>query len=201
MDGMRRRRKRARFVALAAAPMDQLLLALFFVLGGSVGASLARCCVGQLDAELRTYIDLFFELLPQREVTPALLWDTVSAYLRASVLAFLCGFAPWGAAVLPLLCLTQGFLFSFSACSFAAVLGRRRFGVLMALFLPRFIVVLPCTLLLAGVSLRRARELAAGRLKSGVGWPRFGVCCFILLLACVLELRLLPQILSALSGI
>lgn len=201
MDGMRRRRKRARFVALAAAPLDQLLLALFFVLGGAAGASLSRRCGGQLSDELSAYIALFFELVPQREVTMRLLWCTASAYLRASVLAFLCGLTAWGAAVLPLLCLVQGFLFSFSACAFAAVLGRGQFGVLLALFLPRLCVVLPCTLLLSGASLRRARELAAGRAKSGADWLRFGVCCLILLLGCMLELRLLPQILSALSGV
>lgn len=199
MNGMNRRRKRARFVALAAAPLDQLLLALFFVLGGVAGVSLSRRCAGQLDGELRAYITLFFELLPQRSVTPELLWCTASAYLRASLVAFLCGFVAWGVAVLPLLCLTQGFLFSFSLCSFAAVLGRESFGVLLALFLPRFLVALPCTLLLAGASLHRARELAAGRAKSKVGWLRFILCCVVLLFACVLELRLLPHALSTLT--
>lgn len=199
MNGIRRRKRRARFVALAAAPLDVLLPALLFALGGLAGAALSRRCTEQLGEELETYISLFFALPTQREVTLGLLWRTVLLYLRGAVLAFLCAFAAWGAAALALLCAAQGFLFSFSLCSLAAVLGREGFGVLLALFLPRLCAVLPCTLLLAEASLRRVRVPPAQRESGAALWLRFGLCCVFLLLMCVLELRLLPRVLSALT--
>lgn len=199
VNGIRRRKRRARFFALAAAPLDLLLPALFFALGGLTGAVFSRRCIGRIEEELGTYISLFLTLLPQREVTFDLLWRTASVYLRGAAAVFLCAFAAWGAAAVAAVCLTQGFLFSFSLCSFAAVLGREGFGVLLALFLPRLCAVLPCTLLLAEASLRRVRVPHAQRESGAALWLRFGLCCVFLLLACFAELRLLPRVLSALT--
>lgn len=196
---MKQSRKRARFVALAAAPLDTLLPALFFLLGGAAGAALSRRSIGQFGAELGEYVAAFLAILPQRELTFRLLWRTVWAYLRGAVLTFACGFSAAGLAALPLLCAAQGALLSFSVCSFAAVLGRGRFGVLLSLFLPRLCAVLPCVFLLARASLCRARLLATHRAAGAAGWGRFLVCCVFLLLACLLELRLLPRLLSALA--
>lgn len=195
----KRKRNAARIVALAAARVEALLLALFFMLGAGLSLALVCRCREQLCTRLGEYVTAYFSLLPQRGLTARGALGTLWVYLRGTVLAFTLGFCSLGVAALPLLCMAQGFLLGFALFGFAAVLGRSGFALTAALFTLRLLTVPPCTLLCAVASMEASRALAGlspGKLRRTRGGAerarRFGRCCLCLLCACALELWLLP---------
>ena len=151
----------------SGAPARPLLLVtLFFAAGSLAGFLVSRHCGSAAEAELR---DFLRQTLENRGggFSPALFAATLLSYFRAPLFAYLLGFSSLGVLLLPLLCGVQGFTAAFSLLSLAGILERERFLLLPLLFAVRFAVLIPCTLLLAGRSLRGAWGLAAYSLGMG----------------------------------
>jgi len=135
--------------------------------------------------------------------------QTVLAFLRGPLFAFLLGFASVGVVLLPLLCVSQGFLYSFSLFCCVSTMGRELFFPILLLFALRFLTVLPCMILLSEAALSNSWALASYSLGKGkraksarYGAPyfiRFAFCCAVLLLGAVLELWLVPRVLVSLG--
>lgn len=186
-------------------PVPMLVLSAFVVLGVILGYVLSLRSLHASGDELKRYFDAFLSSGAKRSFSARALGETLACYFRAPVVVFLLGFASIGVAAVPLVCVCQGFLLSYSLFCFALSLGRGSFPLLLALFGIRLITVLPCTLLLGSVSLDKSRALlllslgGGGRGRAiGYGsayWYRFGVCCVCLLAAALLELWLVPQFL------
>ena len=199
--------RRLRYVTVDILPLRALLLALFLVFGILCGYVLSGRCGAELSEELRRYLDAYVAGAAERSLTGEAVFRTLVCYLRASVIAFLLGFASIGVIALPLLFAAQGFVLSFSLFSFALALGRESFVLLPAIFALRLLFVLPCTFLTGTAALEKSYSLAAFTLGGGKRvrpvsypasyWYRFAVCCVCLLLGCVLELWLLPLFLAA----
>ena len=94
---------------------------------------------------LRRYAGLVAESGPTQASLPM----AAAAYLREPAVIFLLGFCTFGAAVLPLVCLWQGFTLSFAVACFAASLGRDGVLLSLAAFGIRGVILIPCTLLTA----------------------------------------------------
>ena len=206
MTGLAKARK-LRYVTVEILPLRSLLLALFLVCGVLCGYALAGRCGEELSEELRRYLDAYVAGIAARSLTGEAAVRTLACYLRASVAAFLLGFASIGVIALPLLFAAQGFVLSFSLFSFALAVGRESFVLLPAIFALRLLFVLPCTFLIGTAALEKSCSLAAFTLGGGkrvrpvsypaAYWYRFAVCCVCLLFGCVLELWLLPLFLAA----
>ena len=204
----RRSRTRVSCVSLQKVPAASLALAAFFLLGVLLGRALAVRCAETMGAELRHYLESYMALHASGGLSAAAAWKTLLCFFRAPVLVFVLGFASLGVALIPCVCAAQGFLFSFSLFCFAAGLGQDGFFLLLALFAVRFLIVLPCTLLLGSAAWEAACSLAALSLGGGKRmkpaayggrcWSRFGVTCVCLCLGAALELWLVPHVLARL---
>lgn len=200
------RARRLRYVTVDILPLRSLVLALFLVLGVGCGYACSARCAAETGLELRRYFEAYTAVASQRALTPETVARTIICYLRAPLLAFLLGFASIGAAALPLLFASQGFVLSFSLFCFAGAMGREGFALAAALFAIRLLFVLPCTFLIGTAALERSCALAA--LAAGGGKRlrqtgscasylyRFAVCCVCLLSGCALELWLVPLLLA-----
>ena|GEM_PF-104767 len=197
--------RRLRYVTVDAAPLRALLLSLFLFSGILAGYAFSARFSGGAGSELRRYLESWLTLPPERSVSSETAFRTAVCFFRAPVLAFLLGFASIGVVGLPILFAAQGFLLSFSLCSFAGALGRESFLALPALFAIRLLFVLPCTLLLGAAALDKAGALAALSLGGkrerpptyGTAyWYRFALCCVCLLIGSALELWLVPLFLA-----
>ena len=206
MTGAARARK-LRYVTVGIVPLRALLLALFLLLGVLAGYVLAGRCAEETGGELRRYLEAYLASRAPAALTFETAARTLACFMRASVMAFLLGFASIGMLGLPLLFAAQGLTLSFSLFSFAAAMGREGFALLPALFLIRLLFVLPCTFLLGTAALDKSRALALLSLGGGkrvrpvvygaAYWYRFAVCCVCLLIGSALELWLVPLFLSA----
>lgn len=204
MTGLARSRK-LRYVSVDMLPLRSLLLALFLVSGILAGYAFALRCAPDTVEELRRYLDGYLAGAA-RPLTAETVVGTVWSYFRASLLAFLLGFASIGVIALPLLFAAQGFVLSFSLFAFALALGRESFLLLPILFGLRLAFVLPCAFLTGSAALDKSRTLAALTLGGGKRvapivygadyWYRFAVVCVCLCIGSALELWLVPALLA-----
>ena len=186
-------------------PLPLVILSVCLTVGILLGYGLAESQLSETGEELRRYFDGYV-LLTARELSVAAVLRTLLCFFRAPLLAFLLGFASIGVVLLPLLCAFEGFLFSFSLCCFASALGREGFILALALFVLRMLFVLPCTLYLSVCAIEKAKALAlltvgGGKRVRSVSygaeyWYCFGIVCVCLLIGSILELWLVPQILT-----
>ena len=190
---MKLRNRRAR---TSATPDTRfLLLCGCFLLGMAAAYPVHRRIGAESLSQLSTYVQNYAQLADGRVQQPVSLLSVAAAYLRYPLLAFLLGLSAAGVALLPLLCVAQGFFLSFSVCCFAASLGQE--GVLLALAALglRCLFVLPCTLFLAGDGFSRAcRALSPTRPKrEAVRWRALLFCVFVLLTGTVVECAIVPK--------
>lgn len=185
-------------------PLSAAALAGCVVLGVLIGHALACRSMSATGDELRRYFADYLALGAPRAFSLRALGEMLVCYFRAPLIVFLLGFSSVGLVLIPLVCVFQGFLLSFSLLCFALSLGRSGFPLLLALFGIRLAVVLPCTLVLGAAALGKARallllSLGGGRAKGvtygGAYWYRLAVCCVCLLLGALAELWLVPQFL------
>ncbi len=193
------RTRKPRHVTADAGTLCALMLALFLLLGILAGrAESARCAVD--DDALRVYLDAAI-CRSGDDLTVETAARTLWCYVRGSLCAFLLGFSSAGVVGLPLLLAAQGFVLTFSLCSFASALGRGGFLLCVALFGLRLAFVLPCTFLLGTAAMERSWALwslvGGRRVQLPALWFRFCVCGAALLLGCALELWLVPLLLAA----
>ncbi len=201
--------RKLRCTLLNSVPLRSLLLSLFLLLGIVAGfLTSGRYSVSGAD-ELRCYLDTYLAHSAAATISVGTVLRTVFCFFRAPLLAFLLGFALIGVVGVPLLFAAQGFVLSFSLFTFSAAIGRDAFLLLPTLFLLRLAVVLPCTFLLGTTAWDKARMLASCSLGAGkrvrpviygrAYWYRFLVCCVCLLIGSVLELLLVPTLLTHLG--
>ena len=205
MIGSARERK-LHYVTVDFLPLRNVLLASFLAVGVFLGYVFSNRFQAESGGELRRYLESFLSLSAQRTVSLRVAAQTAVCYFRASVPAFLLGFASIGVVALPLLFAAQGFLLSFSMFCFASVVGKSGFAILPALFAIRLLFVLPCTFVLGSAAFDKSYDLAAlmhggGKRVRGVVygsayWYRFALCCVCLSIGCALELWLEPMLLS-----
>lgn len=198
--------RKLRYVPVDNLPLRSLVLALFLVFGILLGYFFARGYGADTAQELHRYLDGCLSVSAWKKPTPGIAAQTVFCFLRATLLAFLFGFASIGVFALPLLFTVQGFVVSFSLVTYALALGQDSFALLPALFAIRLFFVLPATFLMGTAAIEKARVLAMlslGRGKRsapviyGVAYfYRFAVCCICLLLGSALELWIVPLLLA-----
>ncbi|MGM9661884.1 MAG: stage II sporulation protein M [Oscillospiraceae bacterium] len=201
---------------LKARPVERrslLLLGLFglcFLLGLYLGQVVSARQAPVVSSELSRYLTGYVELSPGYPLSLRSFLASFLVYFRYPLLAFLLGFASFGVLLLPVLSVLLAFSFSYSVCCFVAAFGER--GILLALAVLglRYVLTLPCYVLLAEQSLRTSAELAQyafGQGRRG-GAPLYGRRYFIRFLAAsavlaagaVLDVWLTPWLLQLAGG-
>lgn len=206
---MRGKENRLKSVVLTAKPVFTAAFAALFAFGVGIGYCRALRFSAASESELRHYFSSFAQIRTQDVLSADVVLQTLVIFLRGPALAFLLGFSSLGIVLLPLLCVSQGFFFSFAFFCCVGAMGRELYIPMLLLFLLRFLTVLPCTLLLSEASIANSCLLASysfgkgKRLKEArygtAYFIRFAACCAVLLLGAVLELWLIPRILIALG--
>ena len=121
-----------------------------------------------------------------------------AAYLREPAVIFLLGFCTFGAAVIPLVCLWQGFTLSFAVACFAASLGRDGVLLSLAAFGIRGVILIPCTLLTAQWAFDKALARLLGEKAAPSRRGPLAACLALLLLGTVLEVTAVPRLFALL---
>lgn len=178
-----------------------LTVCFFFVVGAVLGFVLHGMVTPTDDSGLREYVLQYAGLAAQQEDTPASLLSAALTYFRYPLLLMLLGQITAGLALIPVLCIFQGCSLAFSVACFASALGRG--GVLLALaaFGMRYLVLLPCTFLLAADYLNGAQRHLTARTgkrakkdKTYISrhYGRLALCFCLLLLGVIAELTIVP---------
>ena len=206
MIGSARARK-LRYVTVDLVPLRSLMLALFLAFGIICGHVFSEIAASGVAEKLRQYVNGYIDLSAQADLDYAAVLRTIICFYRAPIAVFFFGFSAFGVIGVPVLLFAHGFLTSFSVSAFAEAMGRESFVLLVILFSIRLVFVLPCTFSLAVAAFDKSKILAlllsggGKRTKtasSGSGyWYRFAVCLAILFLGCILELWLVPVLLSS----
>lgn len=175
------------------------LVCLLLCLGAVLGFVVCRAVPQQDRQELSDYLHQYAQATAEGRGPSASALSVGAAYFRYPLAAVLLGLTAAGLALLPVLCVVQGFFLSFSIGCFARALGRGGVYLALAAFGPRCLFVLPCTLLLTvqglSAALRRREAQRPGLPEAGY-WRRAGLCCLVLLLGAALELTLVPRLLQ-----
>ena len=176
------------------------LLALLFAVGVFMGRIFARDLPDSVGQELSDYLQQYLLLEADRSAQTVV--STAVLYLRYPILAVLLGFASIGIVLIPCLAAAFGFFASFSVSCFLSVFGADGVWLSFAAFGLRFVVTLPCFLVLAGPALGNAASLAMLSFGRGrhtapvvygrVWWLRLWVCLAILLLGVCVDLMIVP---------
>lgn len=188
-----------------------LIVCFFFALGAVTGSFAHRAVTVQDDQLLQEYLLQYAQFALQSEDMTASILSVLVVYFRYPLLVFLGGYVAFGLILIPTLCLAQGFFLSFSIGCFTSALGRSGILLLLAACGVRYVITLPCTLLLAVWALDSARHLLSmrkeGRRKrstdgASVRLWQFLICSAVLLIGVILELSMVPRFLQlALAGI
>lgn len=153
-------------IRLKARPVERRsllslgLFALCFVLGLYLGQVVSARQAAVVAPELRQYLSGYVTLSPGYPLSLRNFLASLLVYFRYPLLAFLLGFASFGALLLPLLSVLLAFSFSYSVCCFVAAFGERGLLLALAVLGLRYALTLPCYVLLAEQSLRSSAELA-----------------------------------------
>lgn|GEM_PF-219456 len=181
-----------------------LIFSLLFLMGVAAGHVVGGFITEAQRCDLYGYLFSYAQSAAFRRTVP--LAGVLFSYFRGPILFFCIGLAPCGTWLVPLCMAGQGFALAFCLRCLMAVLGRG--GVLLALAAlgVRCLFVLPCIFFLAGRSWAAADRLRSGRSartnkKSRVLdlYPIF-ICGIALLIGCVAEISLVPQLLTRVLG-
>ena len=184
-----------------------MLVCFLFVIGVLLGVFARGFVTAQDNNLLQSYLLQFAQTYAGAEDGAASLLSVLVVYFRYPLLAIACGFVAGGLVLIPLLCLVQGAVLSFSVCCFASALGHSGVLLAMAAFGVRCLIMLPCMLCLAAQSMLRSYEkLYSVKQKEK---PRVlfdvrsvGKCFLILLIGVAVELTVVPKLLQlVLTGI
>lgn len=177
-------------------PYLVVLLICFFV--GVLGG-LLLAVLGKPSAELRSYLNDYFDLAAHGELTVSflsLLWDCFRWPLAVAAFAL----TSLGVGVIPALLLIRGLFLSYATASFSVLLGAEGTAAAAALFGVTALLELPALFLIGSECFRTACKRlsgsvpdADGRLRLAVLLPGIG----ILILAVALQWTVTPALLSA----
>ena len=179
-----------------------LLLCGFFLLGLLSGRFACGAVTEENVQQLRTYLLHYSEIAQHPTDVVASFISLLSAYYRYPVVIFLLGFTAIGVALIPVVCMAQGFFLSFAIQCFTKAFGKSGVTLALSALGVRCLFTIPCTLFLAicaaASSLQRLGDNKGLRKKSG---QRNTDCimrlsgCFLLLLAgVIIELLLVPKL-------
>lgn len=177
------------------------LLFLCCILGLISGWLASRTITTAESESLRSYLEQYALLTAQGSTGNATLPVVIITYFRYPLILFLLGFTGWGAFLIPLVCLGQGFFLSYAVFGFVASLGGRGVALAISTFGFRCLLTLPCILLIATRSMESAMILhhESGRTKyqhilpSAYG-AALGICLLLLTLGIIAELKIVPCI-------
>ncbi|MBQ2738889.1 MAG: hypothetical protein IJF36_01545 [Oscillibacter sp.] len=187
---------------LDLAPLRRLLLLSgLFLLGIVLGRSMALRVSEAALAEVESYLMEYF-LLEEVSLSETVL-STLFLYFRYPLAAFLLGFVPIGAILLPLTGLLFAFFLSFSVCCYTAVFGAGGVLLALAMFGLRCILTIPCFFLLAVPALGEAEGLmvTGKRGKRVVDekkacWLRLTAAIGVLFMGALADLMISPRLLK-----
>ena len=167
-----------------------LLLSGFFTFGAILGHVTAQ--VVGVDFQLQETIIGLASQQPD-SVSPSL-WTILVGYLRFPLLALLLGYCNFALLAVPALMSAFGFSLSFSASALAVSLGTAGITLALASFGLRSLVTIVCTIIPAIWSFNRAAGTHSEKtLSAGI----IGICFFLVILAVILELTVLPMLFSS----
>ncbi len=200
--GVRLKARTAERFTLLTLGLFLLSLLIGLYAGGVLAARQSELVV----PELRRYFDTYSAAV--QNVTPGLqtVLQSLFLYFRYPLLVFLLGFASFGVTLIPLLSALLAFSFSYSVCCFVAALGTKGMVLALALLGLRYLLTLPCFLVLGVPALRTSWELTrctVGRgARCGAGlfdrlyFFRFFLISAILAAGALLDLWLAPWLLN-----
>lgn len=188
-------------------------LGLFFLcllLGLYLGRTASTARMAEVSPELNQYLSHYVQTAPVAAFTARNVLQTLLVYFRYPLLAFALGFASFGVLMIPVLAAALAFSFSYSVCCFAASFGSRGMLLSLALFGLRYLLTLPCFLILAEQSFRSSLELASYTLGYGgrrgaelygtAYFSKFFAAAAVLLAGALLDLWLTPWLLRMIAA-
>lgn len=168
------------------------VIAIAFAAGTLIGYLASREFAQLAEADLTAY---WQKCLTQTDMSASWMGvvQTVLQYVQCVVFILLLCKTTIGAIAIPFLCVTHGFLLSFSVFSLSAALGIRNVAYLAVLFSARLLFWLPCVFHIAAVCFRESCRCCF-KSKIPPGNVKFGKIPLLLLLGMVLELLVIPQL-------
>lgn len=189
--------------AQASRPHTLRLVTLcaFFAVGIIAGQCVGAAALQENGSELTEYVQGYIGAASVYPVEPVSVLRTFAAYFRVPLLLLLLGFCTFGAVVIPVVCTVQGFLLSFAVGCFASAFGRSGFLLTLAAFGVRSAVLLPCALLIGQWAFERAIcRLQGEKAAPTIGRQRVFLCFLLLLLGALLELTVVPRLITLAIG-
>lgn len=184
-------------------PLRLLTLCAFFAVG-IIAGQVIQYTVGIDGAtELAAYLRGYAGMITQQDATVSSSAVRVFiTYFRGPLLLLLLGFCTFGAVAIPLVCALQGFTLSFAVACFSASLGYEGVLLSLAAFGLRGVVTLPCSLIIAQWAFDKTINRLKGEPFAGSATQRrrLAACFFVLVLAAVLEIILVPQLFLLVLG-
>jgi hypothetical protein len=186
-----------------------VVLSAAFLLGGVVGCALAASVGGGGSESLTAYIQEYWAAVQAGLTEPPALLSVVWETVRWPGLAVLLGFTALGFVGIPVLFVVRGFLMSFTISSFIRMFGVAGGGMAFLLFGVTGLFALPTLFVLGVQGLSACYTLACQAVGDGKrGCPytgayflRCGLCAGVLAFCIVIEMAVVPTLLSALSGL
>jgi hypothetical protein len=179
--------------------LAMVFLSLCFVSGIFIGRAAALNAFAAGGAALSEYLDRFIAYRTDGYSDFAL----ALTYARYPVAAYLFGFSPAGAILIPLMLLLAALSMSFTVNVFT--LSMSDYGLLLSLFTVgfRYIFVLPCLFFISAFSIRRSLDGAGAPRRRKAGWTRTAApaaCVCLLFAGAAAEHLALPRLLVRLSS-
>lgn len=171
-------------------------LCAFFAAGIIVGQIAGPAVLRDGGSELTEYLQSYAGAASQLTAEPVSVLQVFAAYFRVPLLLLLLGFCTFGAVVVPVVCAVQGFLLSFAVSCFAAAFGSGGLALTLAAFGVRAVLLLPCVLMIGQWAFDRTLSRLTGEKPSEVSRRPVFVCFALLLLGAVLELSVVPQLIT-----
>lgn len=179
-------------------PFGMMLLGACFFTGGLLGFLFASLLTQ--DGNLPDYFISFFSAVEAGEWSPDF-WNSLWCNFKTPLLVFLLGFSFLGTSCLPMLFISEGFLFTFSISSLCRWLGYSGLVPAFFLFCLSALLWIPILFVLGLQSYYTSLSLGKKGKKEETfpaGYVIRTALCFFFLFFCVLfELILLPTILES----
>ncbi|MEA4813304.1 MAG: hypothetical protein VB112_00135 [Oscillospiraceae bacterium] len=175
------------------------LLSLCFLFGIFAGRGAALYAYDAAGASAASYIASFVDR--RSGEYPAAL--SVFGYFRYPTAAFLLGFIPFGAVLIPSALFLEAFSLSFAVNLFTLSLSEYGLFLALASIGFRYLFVLPCLFYISALSLRRSLVRAGMLRRENVSRGTASaliICAAVLFIGVVVERVALPTLLSYLSS-
>lgn len=151
------------------------------------------------DPVLLDYLTRYFQTVGQGGGIEPSLWGSIWDLLRWPIFAFLLGSTALGAAGIPLLLGTRGFLMSFAAATFARLFGLSGVAASFAVFGVSALVAVPVLFVVSANAFRQSLGRLSG--ERSPAWNQriqaLTPCAGLLVLAVALQQTVMPALFTA----